>query len=123
MHVAGIFRFAHIDGLIPSDPAVYARLAKIHSDESRTRGLDRLELIRFLHVAQTITVHDGAVAHLAGHQTPCEPPRPRPSGSRTTERRCGVIEFCTWSARATMPITVPVLRVLEACRGDRTEDP
>jgi integrase/recombinase XerD len=59
-------RFAHIDGMIPSDPAVYARLPKIHSDESRTQGLDRLELIRFLQVAQTITVHYGALAHLLG---------------------------------------------------------
>jgi integrase/recombinase XerD len=67
MHaVRGFFRFAHIDGLIPGDPAVYARLPKIHSDESRTQGLDRLELIRFLQVAQTITVHHGALAHLLG---------------------------------------------------------
>ena len=34
--VRGFFRFAHIDGLIPSDPAVYARLPKVHQDESRT---------------------------------------------------------------------------------------
>lgn len=62
----GYFRFAHIDGTIPADPAVYARLPKIHSDESRTQGLDRLELIRFLQVAQTITVHHGASAYLLG---------------------------------------------------------
>lgn len=44
MHaVRGYFRFAHIDGLIGSDPAVDARLPKIHRDESRTQGLDRLE--------------------------------------------------------------------------------
>ncbi|QDO88576.1 hypothetical protein FNH13_09690 [Ornithinimicrobium ciconiae] len=57
MHaVRGYFRFAHIDGIIPADPAVYARLPKVHRDESRwTFGLDRLELIRFLQVAQTIT--------------------------------------------------------------------
>ena len=42
MHgVRGFFRFAHIDGLVGADPAVYARLPKIHSDESRTQGLDR----------------------------------------------------------------------------------
>jgi integrase/recombinase XerD len=64
--VRGFFRFAHIDGLIPSDPAVYARLPKVHQDESRTQGLDRLELIRFLQVAQTITVHHGALAYLLG---------------------------------------------------------
>ena len=67
MHaVRGYFRFAHIDGLISSDPAVYARLPKIHRDETRTQGLDRLELIRFLQVAQTITVHHGALAYLLG---------------------------------------------------------
>lgn len=46
MHaIRGSFRFAHMDGLIASDPAVYARLPRIHRDESRTQGLDRLELI------------------------------------------------------------------------------
>jgi len=29
---------AYIDGLIPGDPAVYARLPKVHRDESRTQG-------------------------------------------------------------------------------------
>ena len=67
MHgVRGYFRFAHIDGLVPADPAVYARLPKVHRDESRTQGLDRLELIRFLQVAQAITVHHGALAFLLG---------------------------------------------------------
>ncbi len=49
--VRGFFRFAHIDGSIGSDPAVYARLPKANRDETRTQGLDRLELIRFLQVA------------------------------------------------------------------------
>ena len=67
MHgVRGFFRYAHIDGTIASDPAVYARLPKVHRDESRTQGLDRLELIRFLQIAQTITVHHGALAFLLG---------------------------------------------------------
>jgi len=64
--VRGFFKFAHIDGLIPADPAVYARLPKVQRDESRRQGLDRLELIRFLQVAQTITVHHGALAYLLG---------------------------------------------------------
>jgi len=38
----------------------------VQRDESRTQGLDRLELIRFLQVAQTITVHHGALAYLLG---------------------------------------------------------
>ena len=67
MHgVRGFFRFAHIDGLIAADPAVYARLPRVQADETRTQGLDRLELIRFLQVAQTLTVHHGALAYLLG---------------------------------------------------------
>lgn len=52
--------------MISADPAVYARLPKIQRDESRTQGLDRIELIRFLQVAQTLTVHHGALAYLLG---------------------------------------------------------
>jgi len=37
-------------------------LPKVHRDGSRTQGLDRLELIRFLQIAQTLTVHHGALA-------------------------------------------------------------
>jgi hypothetical protein len=67
MHAAsGYLRLAHIDALICSDPAVYARLPKIHRDQSRAQGLDRLKLIRFLQIAQTLTVHNSALAHLLG---------------------------------------------------------
>jgi integrase/recombinase XerD len=127
MHgVRGFFRFAHIDGLIPADPAVYAWLPKVHTDESRTQGLDRLELISFLQVAQTLTVHHGALAHLLGI-----------NALRASEAAAVRIEDYAetlWGHRvlhlvgkgtkpATMPLTVPVLRTLEACRGQRTEGP
>jgi integrase/recombinase XerD len=127
MHgVRGFFRFAHIDGLIPSDPAVYARLPKVYRDESRTQGLDRLELIRFLQVAQSLTVHHGALAYLLGI-----------NALRTSEAAAVRIEVYSETLRghrvlhlvgkgnkpATMPVTVPVLRVLEVCRGERTEGP
>jgi integrase/recombinase XerD len=62
----GLFRYGHIDGTIVADPAVYARLPKVQADESRTQGLDRLELIRFLQVAQTLNVPHGALAFLLG---------------------------------------------------------
>ena len=100
MHgVRGFFRFAHIDGLITADPAVYARLPKIHADETRTQGLDRLELIRFLQVAQTITVHHGALAYLLGINA-LRASEAAAVGSRTTRRRCEGTGCCTWSARA-----------------------
>jgi integrase/recombinase XerD len=119
MHaVRGYFRFAHIDGLIGSDPAVYARLPKVHRDESRTQGLDRLELIRFLQIAQILTVHHGALAYLPGYQRPA-----RLRSSRSTDRelrRHRVLHMVGKGNKpATMPLTIPVLRVLEACRGPR----
>ena len=127
MHgVRGFFRFAHVDGLITADPAVYARLPKVQRDESRTQGLDRLELIRFLQVAQTMSVHHGALAFLLGI-----------NALRASEAAAVHIEHYADTLRghrvlhlvgkgnkpATMPLTVPVLRVLEACRGQRTSGP
>ena len=107
MHgVRGFFRFAHIDGLIPSDPAVYARLPKVHRDESRTQGLDRLELIRFLQVAQTISVHHGALAYLLGINA-LRASEARRCGSRTTPRASAATECCTWWARETSPPPCP----------------
>jgi len=129
MHaIRGYFRFAHIDGLIGSDPAVYARLPKVHRDESRTQGLDRLELIRFLQVqvAQTISVHHGALAYLLGINTlrASEAAAVRIEDYAGTLRGYRVLHLVGKGNKpATMPITVPVLRVLEACRGQRTCGP
>ncbi len=127
MHgVRGFFRFAHIDGLIPADPAVYARLPKVHRDESRTQGLDRLELIRFLQVAQTISVHHGALAYLLGINAlrASEAAAVRIEDYAETPRGHRVLHLVGMGNKpATMPLTVPVLRVLEACRGNRTEGP
>lgn len=124
MHaVRGYFRFAHIDGLIPADPAVYARLPKIYQNESPTQGLDRLELIRFLQVAQTITVHHGALAFLLGINAlrASEAAAVRIEDYGETLRGHRALHLLGKGNKpATMPITVPVLRVLDACRGERT---
>ncbi|WP_341229361.1 tyrosine-type recombinase/integrase [Nocardioides salarius] len=121
MHaVRGFFRFAHIDGLIVSDPAVYTRLPKVRRDESRTQGLDRLELIRFLQVAQTLTVHHGALAYLLGINalSASEAAAVRIEDYAETLRGHRVLRLVGKGNKpTTMPITVPVLRVLETCRG------
>ena len=127
MHaVRRYFRFAHIDGLIGSDPAVYARLPKVHRDESRTHGLDRLELIRFLQITQTPTVHHGALAYLLGINAlrASEAAAVRIEDYADTLRGYRVLHLVGKGNKpATMPLTVPVLRVLEACRGQRTTGP
>ncbi len=124
MHaVRGFFRFAHIDGLVPSNPAVYARLPKVHRDESWTQGLDRLELIQFLQIAQTISVHHGLLAYLLGINAlrASEAAAVRIEDYRETLRGHRVLHLVGKGNKlATMPLTVPVLRVLEACRGERS---
>ena len=124
MHgVRGVFRYAHIDGLINADPAVYARLPRVHRDESRTQGLDRLELIRFLQVAQTLTVHHGALAFLLGINAlrASEAAAVRIEDYAETLRGHRVLRLVGKGNKpATMPVTVPVLRMLKACRGERT---
>lgn len=42
--VRGYIRIADIGELIPSDPAINARIPQVHADESRTHRLDRLLL-------------------------------------------------------------------------------
>ena len=127
MHaVRGYFSFAHIDGIITTDPAVYARLPKIHRDESRTQGLDRLELIRFLQVAQTLTVHHGPLAYLLGINAlrASEAAAVRIEDYADTLRGHRVLYLVGKGNKpATMPVTVLVLRALEACRGQRTSGP
>jgi site-specific recombinase XerD len=79
MHgVRGLFRFAHIDGLITADPAVYVRLPKVHANATRTQALDRLELIRFLQIAHTVCIHHGCVGLPAPHQTRSARPKQPP---------------------------------------------
>jgi integrase/recombinase XerD len=108
-----------------SDPAVYARLPKVHGDESRTQGLDRLELIRFLQIAQTISVHHGALAYLLGiNALRASEAAVRIEDYAETLRGHRVLHLIGKGNKpATMPLTVPVLRVLEACRGERTSGP
>ena len=95
-------------------------------DESRTQGLDRLELIRFLQVAQTISVHHGALAYLLGINAlrASEAAAGRIQDYADTQRGYRVLHLVGKGNKpATMPLTVPVLRVLEACRGQRTSGP
>jgi integrase/recombinase XerD len=107
MHgVRGFFRVAHIDGLIPADPAVYARLPKVHADETRTQALDRLELIRFLQVAHTISVHHGALAYLPGINA-LRASEAAAVRIENYQRRCEDTGCRTWSARATSPLPCP----------------
>lgn len=63
--VSGLFRFAHIDGLIDSNPAEYVRRPRV-PEESNRNGLDRMEMGAFIHRAQASGPMDHALACLLG---------------------------------------------------------
>ena len=82
-----------------------------------------LELTRFLQVAQTLTVHHGALAYLLGINAlrASEAAAVRIEDYAETLRGHRVLHLVGKGNKpATMPITVPALRVVEACRGQRT---
>ena len=60
----GYFRFAHIDGRIPSNPAQYVRRPKVQPTERH--GMDRGELGRFLFTAEHFDRDHAALAVLLG---------------------------------------------------------
>lgn len=103
--------------------AVRGRASPSGRRRARTQGLDRLELIRFLQVAQTLTVHHGALAYLLGINAlrASEAAAVRIEDYQETLRGHRVLHLVGKGNKpAAMPLTVPVLRVLEACRGQRT---
>ena len=62
--ICGFYRFAHIDGRIPSNPAQYTRRPKVYPSEGR--GVDRGELGRFLFTAERYDPDHAALAALLG---------------------------------------------------------
>jgi integrase/recombinase XerD len=62
--VCGYFRFAHIDGRTPSNPAQYVRRPKVQPTERH--GMDRGELGRFLFTAEHFDRDHAALAVLLG---------------------------------------------------------
>lgn len=62
--VCGLYRFAHIDGRIASNPAQYVHRPRVH--ESQARGLDRTELGTFLFTAERYDHAHAARAVLLG---------------------------------------------------------
>ena len=83
-----------------ADPAAYARSRTCSATSPEPEGLDRLELIPFLQLAQPFRVHHGALVYLLGMATRCASRQPRCTSRTTPTRRAGT-SCCTWWARAT----------------------
>jgi integrase/recombinase XerD len=127
--MAVLFTFYNVlelDGLVTSNPVTHARRPIVYTDEAKTIGLDRFELGALLHQAQAADPIRWALVTLLGLL-----------GLRASEA-CDVqiedyadvqhghrILRLTGKGQkpATIPLTVPILRALDACAGDRTSGP
>ena len=124
--VKGFFKFATIDGLIDRDPATYAALPKVHDDMHAKSGMDRRELSTFLFVSERISAQHYALAHLLGLLAlrVSEACSLDVTSYRDTERGHRVLRFVGKGSKpATVPVTIPVLRALDAAKGDRATGP
>ncbi len=121
--VCGYYRFAHIDGRIPSNPAQYVRRPKIHPSEAR--GLDRGELGAFLFTAERFDRAHAALAALLGL-----------NGLRVSEACSTDIEYLGFErghrtlriiGKGDKPAVIPLVprtaRTLDLAIGERTAGP
>lgn len=121
--VCGLYRFAHIDGRISSNPAQYVRRPKVH--ESQARGLDRAELGAFLFTAERFDHDHAALAVLLGL-----------NGLRVSEACSTNIEDIAFErghrvmriiGKGNKPATIPLVprtaRTIDLTVGERTSGP
>lgn len=120
------YRIAVADGVVDRDPTVFLNIPKVHRDPAGIAWLDRSQMGRLLRAARDKGPHYEALVTLMGVlglrvSEACavniEDFREDELGYRTL-RVVG-----KGSKPATIPIPVPVLRVLEKARGDRTSGP
>jgi len=121
--VCGFYRFAHIDGLVASNPAQYVRRPHVHPSEGR--GLDRSELGAFLLTAERYDHDHAALAVLLG-----------PNGLRVSEACATDIEDLgnerghralrivgKGSKPATIPLVPRAARTVDLAVGERSSGP
>lgn len=121
--VCGFYRFAHIDGRTPSNPAQYVRRPHVHP--STAHGMDRSELGTFLFTAERFDHAHAALAVLLGL-----------NGLRVSEA-CGTnIEDLGFErghrtlaivGKGNKPATIPLVprtgRTIDLAIGDRSDGP
>lgn len=114
-------RFAHIDGRVSADPALYVRRPKVHPSEGQ--GLDRRELGTFLFTAERCDKDHAALAVLAGL-----------NGLRVSEACGTIIEDLVFTqghrtlrimGKGSKPAVIPLVpraaRTVDLAIGERSE--
>lgn len=124
--VRGFYSFAEIDGYIDRSPAAHLRMPRVFIDESRTLGLDRMELGALIQTARASHVMDNALITLMGMLglRVSEACNVRIEDYQDVERGHRVLRLVGKGGKpATIPLPVPVLRALDAAAGERASGP
>lgn len=122
----GFYAFAEIDGYIDRSPAAHIRMPRVYKDESKTLGLDRMELGALIQTARASHVMDNALITLMGMLglRVSEACNVKIEDYQTIERGHRVLRIIGKGGKpATIPLPVPVIRALDAAAGDRTSGP
>lgn len=121
--VRGFYSFAEIDGYIEKSPATHLRMPRVYRDESKTLGLDRMELGSLIQAARASHVMDAALVTLMGMLglRVSEACNVKIEDYQQIERGHRVLRLVGKGGKpATMPLPVPVIRALDAAAGERT---
>ena len=124
--VKGFYSFAEIDGYIERNPAAHLRTPRVFIDESKTLGLDRMELGSLIQTARASSRMDAALITLMGMLglRVSEACGVKIEDYQDTERGHRVLRIIGKGGKpATIPLPVPVLRALDAAAGERTSGP
>lgn len=124
--IKGFYSFAEIDGYIERSPAAHLRMPRVYRDESKTLGLDRMELGSLIQTARASHVMDAALITLMGMLglRVSEACAVKIEDYQQIERGHRVLRLVGKGGKpATIPLPVPVLRAMDAAAGDRTSGP
>jgi len=120
------YNIASIDGYVGQSPAIHLRLPRVFKDETKTLGLDRLELGAVVSAARASSACDSALITMLGllGLRVSEACNVRIQDIHGLERGHRTLTLVGKGRKpATMPLAVPVARVLDAAAGDRIEGP
>lgn len=122
--VRAFYQLSEFDGYITKSPATHLRLPRVFKDETKTLGLDRNELGAMVHTARASTTSDAALITMLALlglrvSEACNVRIEDMHGELRGHRTLSIIGKGT--KPATIPLAVPVSRVMDFAAGDRTE--
>lgn len=122
--IRSFYKICTSDGRIAKDPAVMVRSPRVEYDPARQLGLDRVQVGNLLHTARTVSpAHEALVALMALLSLRVsEACNVRIEDFAGHERGHRVLRLeGKGKKRATIPVPVPVQRILDRCADGRTD--